>query len=36
MIAVCITGVALFYTVFFYTVMKFQQNKKTQIQHLKV
>jgi hypothetical protein len=25
MIALCIAGVGLFYTVFFYTVMKYQQ-----------
>jgi len=36
MIGICITGVVLFYTVFFYTVMKFQQNEKAQIQRLKV
>jgi hypothetical protein len=34
MIHLCITGVALFFTLFFYVVMKFQHIEKTHTQQL--
>ncbi len=33
MIQICILGVALFYTLFFYSAVKFQQIKKINSQH---
>ncbi len=34
MIQICILGVVLFYTLFFYTVVKFQHVEKVNTQHL--
>jgi len=34
MIQICILGIVLFYTLFFYTVVKFQHVEKINIQHL--